>query len=126
MSLPSHTHSEVSRSSGIVPSTANVSLKAFRSRTSAGCRSTTGPGARSSTKGSRTALTVRFRSGGRWDCVCRDRDPGPCGLVNRRLDEAVEERMRPIGSRAELRVELRGHEPWVVAQLDDLDQPTVG
>src|SRR5438128_11683168 len=34
--------------------------------------------------------------------------------------------MRTVRPGAEFRVELRGDEPGVVAQLDDLDQPVVG
>src|SRR5262249_12461770 len=43
-------------------------------------------------------------------------------MVERGLDERGEERMRIPGARAELRVELAGHEPWVIGQLDDLDE----
>ena len=48
----------------------------------------------------------------------RDRDRGG--------DEAVEQRMRPLGPALELGMELAGHEPRVVLQLDDLDEPPVG
>src|SRR5438046_1259038 len=48
------------------------------------------------------------------------------GRPDRRLDEAVEQRVRSIRSRTELRVELAGHEPRVVLELDDLDQAAVG
>src|SRR5205809_4806879 len=46
-------------------------------------------------------------------------------VQERRLDEIAEKRMRPVGSRAELRVELAGNEPGVVGELDDLDQAAV-
>src|SRR6266567_6645682 len=42
-----------------------------------------------------------------------------------RPDEVPEERVRPLGPAAQLRVELAGHEPRVVGQLDDLDEPAV-
>ena len=41
-------------------------------------------------------------------------------------DELAEQRRRPGRARLELRVELAGDEPRVVAQLDVLDQPIVG
>src|SRR5438094_4533190 len=47
-------------------------------------------------------------------------------LQERRLDEIAEKRMRPVRSRAELGMELAGHEPGVVDELDDLDQTAVG
>src|SRR6478735_12096293 len=40
--------------------------------------------------------------------------------------ETVEQGMRPLGPSLELRVELARHEPRVVLQLDDLDEPPVG
>src|SRR5262245_43212323 len=43
-------------------------------------------------------------------------------MVQRGLDERGEERMRLPRPRAEFRVELAGHEPGMVRQLDDLDQ----
>ena len=43
-----------------------------------------------------------------------------------RRHEPVEQRVRPLGPRLELRVELAGHEPRVVLELDDLDEPAVG
>src|SRR5262245_32324144 len=43
-------------------------------------------------------------------------------IVQRRLDERGEERMGLPRARAEFRVELAGHEPGMVRQLDDLDQ----
>src|SRR5437773_4354790 len=46
-------------------------------------------------------------------------------LQERRLDEIAEKRMRPVRSRAELGMELAGHEPGVVGELDDLDQAAV-
>src|SRR5438067_8468133 len=39
--------------------------------------------------------------------------------------EVAEQRVRPVRSRAELRMELAGHEPRVAGQLDDLDQARV-
>src|SRR5450759_4033996 len=42
-----------------------------------------------------------------------------------RGDEAVEQRMRPLGPALELRVELAGDEPRVVAQLHDLHEPSI-
>jgi hypothetical protein len=39
---------------------------------------------------------------------------------------AAEQRVRPVGPRAELGVELAGHEPGMLAQLDYLHQPPVG
>src|SRR5450759_693594 len=50
----------------------------------------------------------------------------PLGRGDRGSHEAAEERVRPIRSAAELRVELGGDEPGVVPQLDDLDEPPVG
>src|SRR5437870_12366302 len=48
-------------------------------------------------------------------------------LVRQRgLDERGEERMRLPRARAELRVELPGHEPGVIRQLDDLHQLALG
>src|ERR1035437_348129 len=47
------------------------------------------------------------------------------GQVNGCADEAIEERVRPLGAALELRVELTGHEPGVVLQFDDLDEPPV-
>src|SRR3954471_2035783 len=44
----------------------------------------------------------------------------------RRGNEPVEQRVRSLRSRLELRVELARHEPRVVLQLDDLDETTVG
>src|SRR5439155_6172232 len=44
---------------------------------------------------------------------------------DRRPDEPGEERMRPVGPAAELGMELAGHEPGVVLQLDDLDEAAV-
>src|SRR4051812_17993709 len=46
-------------------------------------------------------------------------------LLNRRRDEAVEQRVRPLWARLELRVELAGDEPRVIRQLHDLHQPAV-
>ena len=40
--------------------------------------------------------------------------------------EAIEQRVRPLGPRLELGMELAGHEPRMVPELDDLDQPAVG
>ena len=40
-------------------------------------------------------------------------------------DELAEERRRPRRPRLELGMELRGDEPWVVGQLDDLDEPAL-
>src|SRR5262249_21694544 len=56
----------------------------------------------------------RGRSGG-------SSSPGAL-MVQRGLDERGEERMRLPRPRAEFRVELAGHEPGMVRQLDDLDQ----
>src|SRR5581483_6693483 len=47
------------------------------------------------------------------------------GTVERRGDEAAEERRGPRRPRLELRMELARHEPGVVGQLDDLDEPAV-
>src|SRR5437660_1156064 len=41
-------------------------------------------------------------------------------------DEVAEERMRPVGPGAKLRVELRADHPGMVAQLADLDERAVG
>src|SRR4249919_2515656 len=41
----------------------------------------------------------------------------PVADGQRRLDEPIEQRMRPLRTRLELRVELAGHEPRVVAEL---------
>src|SRR5688572_14957750 len=43
-------------------------------------------------------------------------------LVERRLDERREERVRLPWTGSELRVELAGHEPGMIGQLDDLDE----
>src|SRR4051794_23836785 len=45
--------------------------------------------------------------------------------LDRRADEAVEQRVRALGPALELRVELAGHEPGVVLELDDLDESAV-
>src|SRR6266542_3568023 len=42
-----------------------------------------------------------------------------------RPDEIAEERMRPVRPALELWMRLGCHEPWMVAQLDVLDQPAV-
>src|SRR5205814_8333612 len=42
--------------------------------------------------------------------------------VERRGDELTEERCRPGRPRLELGMELRRDEPWVLGQLDDLDE----
>src|SRR3989454_3630698 len=47
-------------------------------------------------------------------------------MVQRGLDERAEERMGLPRARAEFRVELPGHEPWVIGQLDDLHELLVG
>src|SRR6266542_3893749 len=47
-------------------------------------------------------------------------------MVQRGLDERGKERMRFPRARAEFRMELAGHEPRVVGQLDDLHQLLVG
>ena len=44
----------------------------------------------------------------------------------RRRHEPVEQRVRALRPALELGVELAGHEPRVVAQLDDLDQAAIG
>src|SRR4051794_11626737 len=41
-------------------------------------------------------------------------------------NEPVEQRVRSLRSRLELRVELARHEPRVILQLDDLDETAVG
>ncbi len=43
-----------------------------------------------------------------------------------RPDEPGKQRMRPGRLRLELRMELHGHEPGMLGDLDDLDQPPVG
>ena len=48
------------------------------------------------------------------------------GDSDRAGDEPVEQRVRPVGPALELGMELAGHEPGMVAQLDDLDEPAVG
>src|SRR5437763_12112228 len=48
--------------------------------------------------------------------------PAFARTAERGLDELAEERRRPRRPRLELRMELRGDEPRVVRQLDDLDQ----
>ena len=60
--------------------------------------------------------------------IWRGRSSGsrPSRDRERRRDEPAEQRMRPIRPALELGMELAGHEPRVVAQLDDLDQATVG
>ena len=50
----------------------------------------------------------------------------PSRTGERRLDEPVEQRVRPLRPGLELGVELAGHEPRVVLELDDLDEPAVG
>src|SRR5664280_667995 len=44
------------------------------------------------------------------------------GEGNRRADEPIEERVRPLGAALELRVELTGDEPGVILQFDDFDE----
>src|SRR6185312_13206195 len=67
---------------------------------------------------------------GRWRRRWRDL-PGmevrlaAVGHRQRAGDEPVEQRVGAIGPALELRVELAGDEPRVVAQLDDLDEPSV-
>mgnify|MGYP001551958472 CR=1 FL=1 len=56
--------------------------------------------------------------------VVRDRPDGPATL-ERGFDEAVEQRVRVIRPRLELRVELRRDEERMVRQFDDLYQPVV-
>src|SRR5437899_3748081 len=46
-------------------------------------------------------------------------------LQKSRLDEIPEQRVRPVGARAELGVELARDKPWRVRQLDDLDKAAV-
>src|SRR5262245_29520235 len=43
-------------------------------------------------------------------------------VLERRLHERLEERVRRPGPRSELRVELSRHEPRMIGQLDDLHQ----
>src|SRR5437868_3099238 len=47
-------------------------------------------------------------------------------LQESRAHEIAEERVRAVGSRAKLRVELARDKPGVVGQLDDLDEPSIG
>src|SRR6185295_18844637 len=47
-------------------------------------------------------------------------------LIERRPDEAAEQRVAVHRTRLELGVELRGDEPRMIAQLDHLDQRAVG
>src|ERR1700747_1057705 len=55
------------------------------------------------------------------------RRPGPGAmLLARRAHEAGEQRVRPGGTRLELRVELTADEPGVIGQLDDLCERAVG
>src|SRR5689334_20262718 len=46
-------------------------------------------------------------------------------LLHRGADEVAEERVRPVGTGAQLRVKLRAEHERVVAQLTDLDQRPV-
>ena len=50
---------------------------------------------------------------------------GPCGAGEGGADEVAEQRVRPGRARLQLGVELAGHEPGMVGQLDDLPQPPV-
>src|SRR5438034_3471452 len=76
---------------------------------------------RSSTSDTRAILraTTRRPSG-----RCADRR-AVVGARERGADELPEERRRPRRARLELRVELAGHEPGMVGELDDLDEPTL-
>src|ERR1700720_19255 len=47
-------------------------------------------------------------------------------MVEGRLDEGGEERVRLPGAREELGMELTGHEPRVIGQLDDLHELLLG
>ena len=46
-------------------------------------------------------------------------------LEERRAHEVAEQGMRPVRPRPELRMELAGHEPRMVRELDDLDETAV-
>src|SRR6185437_6677329 len=46
--------------------------------------------------------------------------------VQRRADESGEQRVRARWARLELGMELATHEPWMIGELDDLDQRAVG
>src|SRR5437016_2063163 len=48
------------------------------------------------------------------------------GMPHRGADELAEERMRPVGARTKLGMELRANHERVVAQLANLDQRAVG
>ena len=56
----------------------------------------------------------------------RPGSPAAPGARGRGADELAEQRLRPRGPALELGVELRGAEPRVLGQLDDLDQALVG
>src|SRR4029077_623294 len=47
-------------------------------------------------------------------------------LQERRTHKIAEQRMRTVGSRSELGMELCRHEPRVIRQLDDFHEATVG
>ena len=73
----------------------------------------------------------RRRRGSRAGSACGSRAPRRPARDRRAtaiaaVHEPVEQRMRALRPALELRVELAGHEPRVVAQLDDLHEPAVG
>src|SRR5579862_235881 len=89
-------------------------------------RATRSATTRSSPDGLGSAASSQKRSttsGGTGRRLLRDFDVAarPCA-VERSRDELAEERSRPRGPRLELGMELRCDEPWMVGQLDDLDE----
>src|SRR4029450_1646977 len=71
--------------------------------------------------------TSPYRPPNRWSLARqRDRVLRLCGREDLRgADELAEQRVRPRRSRAELGVELTGHEERVTLELDDLDESAV-
>src|SRR5688572_2944552 len=81
---------------------------------------THGPAIRKSASSRKIGTSVaRFRKGGR-------RFAATALRLDRRGDEAGEQRMRARRARLELRMELAADEPWMLGILDDLDELPVG
>ena len=74
-----------------------------------------------------TGLTTALAATGTTDGTSRAVRTGSCPsrTAMRRGHEPVEQRVRPFRPRLELGMELARHEPRVVLQLDDLDEPAV-
>src|SRR3954470_5518941 len=61
----------------------------------------------------------------RWDLASRQDRIVAVANGDRGGHEPIEQRVRPFRAGLEFGVELARHEPWVVLELDDLDEPAV-